>query len=138
MIVKSGGRLELVLTVETGIDSPLLNKMEMGRNFLLKMDSQAMDHTIPLGMRMKGTCGKGTGESGRGGILGKRVCVFGANMKFQGLLLKKRLWTIRTEIGGGVRLVLLHMIVHGVLTFLCHSTGGANKLTVLVALIHHR
>lgn len=135
MIVKCRGGLELVLTMKTCINPPLLDKVKMWGNFLLKMDPQTMNDTIPFCMRMEGTCGEWTGKSRRGGVLRKGIRMLGTNVKFKGLLLKKRFSTIWADMGGGVSLVPLHMIVHRVLAFLRHPTGRAHELTILISLI---
>jgi hypothetical protein len=50
MIIECGSGLVFVLTVETGIDSAVLDELEMGCDLILKMNTKAMDNTIALGM----------------------------------------------------------------------------------------
>jgi hypothetical protein len=76
MIVKGGGGLEFILTVETAIDASILYLLEMGCNLFLEMDTQAMDDTVPFGVGMKLTALKGAGEGGRGNLLCELVGMF--------------------------------------------------------------
>lgn len=64
--------------------------------------------------------------------------MLGLKMKIQCLLELKLLLTMAT-LEGQVSLVPLHMVMHRVLLLLCHLTGGANKLSLLIPSVfeHH-
>jgi hypothetical protein len=86
-----------------------------------------MDNTIAFGMGLVCASIKRTGK-GLGGVMGELLGVFGPLMEVQRLLLKEGFGTIGTGIFGGL-LMGLHVIMHGVLSLFCNTTGGTDKLT---------
>jgi hypothetical protein len=93
-----------------------------------------MNDTISLGMRMELTGLKGTGKCGRDSILCELIRMFGTNMEFECLLLKKGFRTVSTQMCLDLS-VLLHMIMHRVLTLFGNTAGGTDKLAILISLI---
>lgn len=87
------------------------------------MDAEAMDNTIAFGMGFVGASLKRT-RKGLFRVLG----MLGFQMEIQGLSLKKGFGTMRTRVIGYV-LVLLHVIMHRILTGLDDATRGANEFS---------